>query len=519
MKAREKGATLIHVDPRFSRTSAVSDMHVPIRAGTDIAFLGGLIHHVLETDGFFREYVVNYTNAPTILREDFRDTEDLDGLFSGFDPETGTYDRSTWMYEGGEVPSAAGTREHASQAFDEHTGVGLNEGAIRRDETLQDPRCVFQVLKRHFTRYTPEMVQDICGIPKERVVEVAETLMANSGRERTTALCYAVGWTQQSVGVQIIRAASILQLLLGNIGRPGGGIMAMRGHASIQGSSDIPTLYDLLPGYLHSPRGRPGDEELTLQQYIGTGGADRGWWSHFDRYIVSLLKAWWGDAATPENDFGFRHMPKITGNHAHYPTMMRAADGGLDGMFVMGQNPAIGSQNGGLMRRALRNMKWLVVRDLREIETANFWRDAPEVQSGEVRTEDIETEVFLMPAATHVEKEGSFTNTQRLVQWRDMALDPPGDARSELWFIHHLTKRVMAHYAQSEHPRDWPIRHLKWDYAEHGPEREPHAEDVLREINGYEVATGAPVPGFAELKADGSTACGCWIYSGVFADG
>ncbi len=517
MKAREKGAKLIHVDPRYGRTSAVADLHVPIRAGSDIAFLGGLVRHVIETDSYFREYVVNYTNASTIINDKFQDTEDLAGVFSGFDPETGLYDRSTWMYEGGEMASAAGVREHTAQAFEDNTGAGMNEGSIRRDETLQDPRCVFQILRRHFSRYTPEMVQEVCGITPEAFREVADTLVANSGRERTTMLAYAVGWTQHSTGVQIIRTGAILQLLLGNIGRPGGGIMAMRGHASIQGSSDIPTLYDLLPGYLHMPRAKSG--EFTLQDYIASGGNDRGWWSHFDKYIVSLLKAWFGDAATEENGYGFRHLPKITGNHAHYPTMMRAVDGGLDGMFVMGQNPAIGSQNGGLMRRALRNMKWLVVRDLAEIETANFWKDAPEIQSGEVRPEDIETEVFLMPCASHIEKEGTFTNTQRLVQWRDKALEPPGDARSELWFIHHLTKRVRAHYADSTDARDWPIQNLHWDYDEHGHEQEPLSEDILREINGYEVATGAPVPGFAQLKADGSTACGCWIYAGIFKDG
>jgi len=517
MRARERGAKVIHVDPRFGRTGASADVHVPIRAGTDIAFLGGIIRHVLETESYFKEYVLHYTNASTIINEKFADTEDLGGVFSGFDPETRTYDRSTWMYEGGEVASAAGMREHATQAFDEHTGAGMLEGAVRRDDTLQHERCVFQLLRKHYARYTPAMVSEICGIPEQQFHEVAQTLIDNSGRERTTALCYAVGWTQQSIGVQIIRTGAILQLLLGNIGRPGGGIMAMRGHATIQGSSDIPTLYDLLPGYLHMPRAR--EEELTLEAYIKSGGADKGWWSNFDKYIISLLKAWFGDAATPENDFGFGHLPKITGNHAHFPTMMRAVDGGLDGLFAMGQNPAIGSQNGGLMRRGLRNMKWLVVRDFNEIETATFWRDAPEIASGEVRTEDIQTEVFLMPGATHVEKEGSFTQTQRMVQWRDKAIDAPDDARSELWFMHHLTKRVKAHYAGSEDPKDWPIVNLNWDYAEHGPEREPQALDVLREINGYDVATGAPVPGFAQLKNDGSTACGCWIYSGVYANG
>ncbi|WCB92192.1 Formate dehydrogenase 2 subunit alpha (cytochrome c-553) [Baekduia alba] len=517
MKARERGAKVIHVDPRFGRTSASATQHVPIRAGTDIAFLGGLIRHVLETESYFREYVLHYTNASTIVSEQFADTEDLGGVFSGFDPETGTYDRSTWMYEGGDVASAAGMREHATQAFDEHTGVGLNEGAVPRDETLQHERCVFQILKRHYARYTPEMVAEICGISPDEFHSVARTLIENSGRERTTALCYAVGWTQHSLGVQIIRAGAILQLLLGNIGRPGGGIMALRGHATIQGSSDIPTLYDLLPGYLPMPSAHEGD--LTLDSYVKASGARRGWWANFDKYIISLMKAWYGDAATAENDYGFAHMPKITGNHAHFPTMMRAVDGGLDGMFVMGQNPAIGSQNGGLMRRGLANMKWLVVRDFAEIETATFWRDAPEVQAGEVTPEDIGTEVFLMPAASHVEKEGSFTQTQRMVQWRDKALDPPEDARSELWFMHHLTKRVMRHYAGSTDAKDWPLVNLHWPYEEHGPEREPHAEDVLREINGYHVDDGAPMGGFAQLKNDGSTACGCWIYSGVMAEG
>ena len=513
MKAREKGAAVIHVDPRYGRTGASASLHVPIRPGTDIAFLGGLIRHVIETESYFREYVVHYTNAATLIDERFRDTEDLDGVFSGFDPESGTYDRTTWMYDGGEVASASGTREHATQAFDEQTGAGLLEGPVKRDVTLQDPRCVLQVLRRHYSRYTPEMVERICGVPREQFQRVADALIANSGRERTSVLVYAVGWTQHSLGVQMIRAGAILQLLLGNMGRPGGGVMAMRGHATIQGASDIPTLYDLLPGYLHMPRAR--ESEYGLDDYISSGGANRGWWSHFDEYIVSLLKAWFGDDATKDNDYGFRYLPKISGNHAHFPTMLRALDGGLDGLFCMGQNPAVGSQNSGLMRRALAQLKWLVVRDFAEVETATFWRDSPEVRSGELRTEDIETEVFLMPAASHVEKEGSFTNTQRLVQWRDKALDPPGDARSELWFMDRLTKRVQAHYAGSEDPRDWAIRHLTWDYGDD----EPSAEAVLKEINGYEVATGEPVPGFAQLKSDGSTACGCWIYSGVYADG
>ena len=517
VKAKERGAKVIHVDPRYGRTSQLADRHVPIRAGTDIAFLGGLIRHMIETESYFHDYVLNYTNASTIVSEDFRDTEDLDGLFSGFDPDTGMYDRTSWIYEGGEVPAAAGVREHSSQPFSEKTGVGIRTGPVEPDDTLQHPRCVFQILKRHFSRYTPEMVERVCGISREDFEYVAAALAENSGRERTTAFCYAVGWTQHSVGVQMIRAAAILQLLMGNIGRPGGGIVALRGHASIQGSTDIPTLYDLLPGYLHMPRAH--DNHFTLDDYVATGGASAGQWTFFRTYVVSLLKAWYGDAATEESDFAFGALPRISGNHSHFATMMRALDGGLDGLFVMGQNPAVGSQHSGLQRRALASLKWLVVRDMAEIETATFWRDSPEVQSGELRTEDIPTEVFLMPAAAHVEKEGSFTSTQRLVQFRDKALQPPGDARSELWFMHHLAKRVMDHYADSKRERDWGIRHLKWDYPELGEIAEPDVEAVLREINGYDVETGQPVSGFSDLKSDGSTACGCWIYSGIFRDG
>jgi len=517
MKAKERGAKVIHVDPRYSRTSALADKHVPIRAGSDIAFLGGLIRYVLDTESYFKEYVLAYTNAATIVCEQYQDTEDLGGLFSGYDPQSGSYDRASWMYEGGEVASAAGEREHTSEAFDEKTGAGMMTGQVRSDETLEHPRTVFRLLIKHYARYTPEMVERVCGIPKEDFLEVARTLVANSGRERTTALCYAVGWTQHTVGAQMIRAAAVLQLLLGNIGRPGGGIMALRGHASIQGSTDIPTLYDLLPGYLPMPK--VSEHDQTLQEYTETSGSKRGWWAHFDKYIVSLLKAWFGDAATEHNDYGFGHLPKLSGNHSHFPTMMRAIDGGLEGLFVMGQNPAVGSQHSGLQRRALASLRWLVVRDLSELETATFWREAPEVRSGELRTEEIQTEVFLMPAATHIEKEGTFTNTQRLLQWRDKALEPPADCRSELWFMHHLGKRLKKRYASSIRQRDWPIRHLTWELPDHGELSEPSADAVLREVNGHTLADRELVKDFTELKNDGSTACGCWIYSGVYAGG
>ena len=315
----------------------------------------------------------------------------------------------------------------------------------------------------------------------------------------------------------MIRAGAILQLLLGNVGRPGGGVLAMRGHASIQGSTDIPTLYDLLPGYLHMPRAR--EQELTLDAYIDTGGARRGWWSHFPTYIVSLLKAWFGDAATAENDYGFAHLPKISGNHSHYPTMLRRARRRPARDVRDGPEPGRRVRERGVQRRALSRLKWLVVRELTETETASFWKDAPEVRSGELKTEEIGTEVFLMPAATHIEKEGCFTNTERLVQWRDKALDPPATAARSCGSCTTCSSACARTTRSSTDDRDWPIRNLAWDYPEHGAHAEPSADEVLREINGYDVTTGELVSGFADLADDGSTACGCWIYSGIYAEG
>jgi formate dehydrogenase major subunit len=375
---------------------------------------------------------------------------------------------------------------------------------------------VLQLLRRHFARYTPEVVEEICGVPKALFLQVAETLCRNSGRDRTSAFCYAVGWTQHTVGVQYIRTAAILQSLLGNMGRPGGGIMALRGHASIQGSTDIPTLYDLLPGYLPMPH---AVQDRSLVTYVRNNRATTGWWSEMPKYIVSLLKAWFGPAATKENEFGFDWLPALTGNHSHMTTVADMADGKVKGYFVVGENPAVGSMNGALHRKGLRKLDWLVVRDFPLNETAEFWRVAPEIARGEVRTEDIETEVFFFPAATHTEKDGTFTNTQRLLQWHHKAIDPPGDCRSDLGFAYHLGKRLKALYAGSTVERDRGIQCLTWEYPEQGPHREPDAEAVLKEIGGYTVADGRPVPGFAKLADDGSTACGCWIYSGCYADG
>jgi formate dehydrogenase major subunit len=462
MQARERGAIIIHVDPRFTRTSAVSNLHVPIRPGSDIVFLGAIVRYIIENERYFKEYVVHYTNASAVIHRDFRDSEDLDGLFSG--PET-------WAYDG------------------------------EKDPTLQDPRCVFQILKRHYARYTPEMVEEACGIPPRLFFKVAETLCNNSGRDKTGAFCYAVGWTQHSVGVQYIRTACIIQLLLGNMGRPGGGILALRGHASIQGSTDIPTLYDLLPGYLPMPHAET-DESLT--QYIERYQLPSGWWGEFSKYFVSLMKAWFGEAAGKDNDWCYRYLPLLTGDHSHMTTVTEMADGNVKGYFVMGENPVVGSMNGPLQRKGLRALDWLVVRDFQVTETADFWRESPH---------DIATEVIFFPAAAHTEKDGTFTNTQRLLQWHFKALDPPGAARSELDFVFQLGQILKDLYeGEYDQPRNFPLHDLKWDYEQ------PLAEAVLKEINGYTIADNKAVESYTALADDGSTACGCWIYSGCYKD-
>ncbi|MBW3564758.1 MAG: molybdopterin-dependent oxidoreductase [Acidobacteria bacterium] len=510
MEAKKRGAKVIHVDPRFTRTSAVADYWLPLRAGSDITFLGGLVNHVIEHDRIFRDYVVAYTNAPVLLRDDLRLPDENEGLFSGWNGEEDPtrYDPESWFYRN--------SRERANREPDssDRGGEGLDFEGIERDDTLEDPRTVYQKLKAQFSRYTPEMVQRVCGVPRDRFVEIAKIFSAASGPEKTAAICYAVGWTQHSSGVQTIRTAAILQMLLGNIGRPGGGILALRGHASIQGSTDIPTLFDILPGYLAMPK---LGESANLDAHLFAHKVDKGWWANYDRYLVSLLKAYYGSAATESNDWGFGWLPRVTGDHSHQGYWLEMARGELEGLFVMGQNPAVGAPSSGFERKALAQLDWMVVRDLVETETASFWRNSPEVRRGETKPEEIETEVFLLPAAGHAEKDGTFTNTQRLLQWHDRAVEPPGDARSETWFMVHLGRLLKARAEEENRKIDEPLRALTWDYRTDS-KGEPDAEEVLREINGSRTATGELVSGYGDLEADGSTSCGCWIYSGVFPE-
>jgi formate dehydrogenase major subunit len=524
VEAKRRGAKVIHIDPRFTRTSALAHTYVPVRAGADIAFLGGVINYILSNEKDFREYVLAYTNASMLVNEGFKDTEDLDGLFSGYDPETNTYDQSTWQYasheeHGRSTGNSHVARDTASALRHESHGSPLPGGDVARDLTLQDPRCVYQILKRHYSRYTPAVVEQVCGVPQDTFLEVCEAWTANSGRERTTALVYSVGWTQHTVGVQYIRTGAIIQLLLGNVGRPGGGVMALRGHASIQGSTDIPTLFNLLPGYLPMPHHR---QHETFRQWVDAirHPGQKGFWANAEAYAVSLLKAYFGDAATAENDWGYGWLPRLTGDHGTYQQALDMIDGKIKGYFLLGQNPAVGSAHGRAQRLGMANLDWLVVRDLYMIESATFWKDGPEVATGEVVPTECRTEVFFMPAASHVEKEGTFTQTQRMLQWREQAVEPPGDCRSELWFFYHLGRLVRDRLAGSAAPRDQGILNLNWDYPVHGERGdEPSAEAVLKEINGYDSATGEPLPGYLSLKNDGTTACGCWIYSGVYADG
>ena len=475
--ARERGAVLISVDPRFTRTSALADIYAPMRSGADIAFLGGMINHVLANNLFQREYVVEYTNAAFLLDPAFGFK---DGYFSGWDPAKKTYDRATWKFQ--------------LEA----------DGTPKQDKSLKDPNTVFQRLKRHFGRYTPEMVERVCGTPRADFLKVDDAFARTGAPDRAGTIMYAMGWTQHSKATQLIRTAAILQLLLGNIGVAGGGVNALRGLSNVQGSTDMALLFHILPGYLGTPTRK---DHPTLQAYLDKETPKTGYWVNKPKFFVSLLKAWYGEAARKDNEFAYQYLPKNSGNYSYMDLFEAMYAGKLKGFLVSGQNPAVSGPNSNLERRALQRLEWLVVRDLFETETAAFWK-GPGVDPAKVATE-----VFLLPAASHLEREGTYTNSGRWLQWKWKAVDPPGDARSEAWFANQLAVRLKKLYADSKAPKDQPVLALTWGY---GASDEPDLEKVLAEVNGYTVADGKPVKSFAFLTDDGSTACGNWIYSGVF---
>jgi formate dehydrogenase major subunit len=498
MKAKERGAKLIHVDPRFTRTSAAADIHVPLRSGTNIAFFGGLMNYAIQHNLYFKDYVVHYTNAAFLIDPAFKTPTDLGGLFTGFDEAKRSYDRSSWKYQ-----------------LD-------GEGNPRRDPTLRDPNSVFQLLRRHYSRYTPEMVERVCGIPRAKFEEVAKLYCSTSGPDKTGTITYALNLTQHTNGVENIRSLCMLQLLLGNIGRPGGGVVALRGHANVQGATDLELLYHELPGYMAMPL---RDVHPDLKTYLEKETPKGGFWINKPKFFVSLLKAFYGNAATKDNEFGYQWIPKRASADAysHQHIFVDMYNGIIKGFLADGQNPAVGGPNAKLARAAMQRLDWLVVVDLFVTETAEVWK-APGTNS-----KDVKTEVFFLPAAPAAEKDGSLTNTMRLIQWHEAAVKPPGDVQTDAQFICTLAHRLQKMYAGSTKARDKGFLAASFTYGEHADH--PDMVEVLKEING--VATedvtdkdgkvlyrkGQPIASFAQLTDDGKTTSGCWIYTGVTVEG
>jgi formate dehydrogenase major subunit len=507
MKAKERGAKFIHVDPRFTRTSAVADVHVPLRSGTNIAFFGGLISYAIQNNLYFKDYVVHYTNASFLIDPAFKTATDGGGLFTGLE-STG---------KGGVDPHLAETYKRDSWKYQLD-----GEGNPKRDLTLRDPSTVFQLMKRHYSRYTPEMVERVCGIPKEKFVRVAKLYCENSGPEKTGTITYALNLTQHTNGVQNIRALCMLQILLGNIGRPGGGVVALRGHANVQGATDLELLYHELPGYLPMPL---RDAHPDLKTYLEKVTPKGGFWVNLPKFMVSLLKAFYGDAAKVENDYGYQWLPKRASADAysHQHIFVDMYKGVIKGFLADGQNPAVGGPNAKLARAALGKLDWLVVKDIFVTETAEFWK-APGVSPKDVRTE-----VFFLPAAPAAEKDGSLTNTMRLIQWHERAVKPPGDVTSDAEFFVSLAKRLQKMYAGSKKDRDQGFLAASFQYGD--DPKEPNMELVLKEVNGYATADitdkdgkvvykkGQALNTFAHMTDDGKTAGGCWIYTGVTVEG
>lgn len=516
MEARKRGAVTAHIDPRFTRTSAACDHHVPIRPATDIAFICAIIRYILENDLWFHDYVLHYTNAATLIHPDFA-FDPVSGLFNGWNAQTQAYsDRGgTWEYQ--YEMNADGSR-----------------GQPKTDPEMRDPHCVLHLLRKQVAPYTPEKAASICGCRPGDIIKIAEFMARNSGKEKTTAFCYATGFTQHSSGTQIIRSIAILQLLLGNIGRPGGGILALRGHSNVQGATDIPTLFNALPNYLPMPKACAGN--ATLKDYLEMGHGfpggeakdgmwrletSRGSWTSLPEYMVSLLRAWYGDAATKENEFGYQWLPKLSGNDSLTVTMERARRGEIDGMLVFGQNMAVTNPNTGWGRDALRQLKWLVVCDLFETETASVWYADPTAPDA---AKNCQTEVFFLPASSLLETEGSATNTERLIQWHERLKESPAGARSDGWWIYQLGKRLKKMASASAQDRDAGLRALTWEYdppasAKNTMGLAPIPGDVdmnqvALEMNGYHADTKIPCQGSGDLRADGSTICGCRLLSG-----
>ena len=500
-EAQGRGAKLINVDPRFTRTSARADIYASIRSGTDIAFINGMIKWLLDDidanpGNYNLTYITEYTNAAYLINPDFKGPADLDGLFSGYagdfnetDNDKRKYDKSTWQFQMDDA------------------------GVPKKDKTLQDANCVFQIMKRHFARYTPEKVNAVCGTPLDVFQSICETYGASGAVGKSATILYAMGTTQHTYGAENIRAYCILQLLLGNIGVAGGGINAMRGESNVQGSTDHCLLFHILPGYLKVFQ----DEDISLEAYLNratpksSDPKSANWWQHTPKYVVSMLKAWYGDAATKDNEFGFNYLPKIeAGKNYSHISLFEAMDAGeVKALMCWGQNPAVGGPNANLERSAMEKLDWLLVVDMWPTETASFW-DRPGADPTK-----IDTEVFEFPALNSFEKEGSVTNSSRWMQWRYKGADGPGEAREDLWMMTQIFLKLKELYEAEGGPNAEAVTKLTWDY---GDLNHPDARAVAKEINGYDLTTGKLMATFGALKDDGTTASGNWLYCNSYVE-
>jgi len=496
-----RGAKLIVVDPRYTRSASVADYYAPIRQGTDIAFLNGLINYCIQNDKVQWEYTKNFTNATYLVKEGF---DYQDGLFTGYDEGKRDYDRSTWDYQIGP------------------------DGFVLTDDTLQDPHCVWNLLKKTIAVYTPEMVERICGTPKDKFLKVAEMIAETSAKDKFMTSMYALGWTQHSKGSQNIRTMAMLQLILGNIGCRGGGMNALRGHSNIQGLTDIGLMSHLIPGYLNMPV----DKEDSFDKYMSTKGFkplrpnSTSYWQNYKKFFVSFLKSMWGDAATADNNWAYDWMPKLD---VDAYDILRAFElmfqGKMTGYFCQGFNPLLAFPNRKKLTVALAKLKWLVIMDPLDTETGRFWENHGEFN--DVDTASIQTEVIQLPATCFAEDTGSLVNSGRWLQWHWAGGTPPGEAKSDVWIMAQLGQRLKALYQKEGGAFPDPIVNLSWNYKDPG---DPTPEELAREMNGSALedvpdpndATkmilqkGKQLVSFAALRDDGTTACGCWIYSGSF---
>ena len=526
---RTRSAKMISVDPRFTRTSAVADLFCQIRAGTDIAFLGGLIHYAIENNRIAKDYIIHYTNAAFVVDGAFKLPADTDGVFSGFDAEKHSYNRASWNYSGGKPAPAANAPKGQPAA---PPPLPPLPEKVDYDLTLQNPNCVFQLLKKHYSRYTPEMIERITGIPKEQFLKAAElytSIRKDGDMKKAGTIIYAVGWTQHSFGTQIIRTAAMLQLLLGNVGRAGGGVNALRGHSNIQGATDMAGLYDTIPGYLKVPTPADSSFDAWMKRITPTASKPAPWdsWNYYGntpKFAVSFLKTMYGDAATKQNGWAFDYLPKVDRDYSWVNLWNNMYNGLIKGMFAFGMNGVAIGPDSKKNIDALKKAEFLVVGEIYPDETSEFWR-SPGITQDEMK--QIQTTVYRLPCAGFAEKDGSFTNSARWLLWKNAAVPTPGDCRLDQAIVAQIFLRVRDLYKKDGGKFPDPISKLSWGYTD---PKSPSLAEVLKELNGkaladledpatkVQIKAGQQVPGFAWLKDDGTTACGNWIYSGSFTE-